>query len=434
LSPPFPTKFRASNTRFAPRSALSDEKENEMVGRSARLGFAAGLLFALAPTLASAATCGRDAAGFDGFLASVRKEAAAAGISASAIDAGLAGVAYDPAIVRRDHGQGVFQQTFLTFSDRMVSADRMSRGKKLLATHAALLDRIERRYGVPGPVLVAFWGLETDFGSDLGKYRAPSAVATLAWDCRRSEMFRRELIDLLRIVERGDLKPSEMIGDWAGELGHLMFTPTDYFTYGVDADGDGRADVIRSVPDALSTAANFLKGLGWQAGEPWLEEVAVPAALDWSLADPENPLPRADWKRLGVTKAGGAGLAAGGPPAWLWLPMGRNGPAFLAYPNFQAYLGWNKAMVYSTTAAYYATRLAGAPPVSRGRGEVAALDPTQMKRLQTLLRKAGYTDDEPDGRLGSATRTAVRAAQIKLGLPADAWPSMELISALEGGR
>ncbi len=396
----------------------------------------------LAATLALALGCGaaqadsrcRGGAGFETWLAGLKAQAAAAGVSRAAIEAGLAGVTFDAGIIRRDHGQGVFQQTFLQFSDRMVSGDRMTRGTRLLQTHAALLKRIEAQYGVPGPVLVAFWGLETDFGSDMGKFRAPTAVATLAYDCRRTEMFTRELIDLLRIVERGDLKPSEMVGDWAGELGHLMFTPTDYYTYGVDADGDGRRDVIHSVPDALSTAANFLKGLGWRRGEPWLEEVRVPSDMDWSKADPSVTLGRADWRRMGVTRPDGADLAAGGPSAALWLPMGRDGPAFLTYPNFQAYLGWNKAMVYSTTAAYYATRLAGAPRVSRGRGEVKPLTTEQMKRLQGLLRRAGFSDDEPDGRLGNATRAAVRAAQMKLGLPADSYPSAELIAALEAAR
>ena len=400
--------------------------------RGALLAALLALPIGLAPAVAD--TSCRKGQSFEAWLAGIRRQAEAAGVSRAAIEAGLAGVTFDPAIVRRDNGQGVFQQTFLQFSDRMVSADRMSRGARLLETHAALLKRIEARFGVPGPVLVAFWGLETDFGSDMGKYKAPVAVATLAYDCRRSEMFTTELIDLLRIVERGDLQPSEMLGDWAGELGHLMFTPTDYRTYGVDMDGDGRADVIHSVPDALATAANFLSGLGWRRGEPWLEEVRVPAEMDWSRSDPSIDLTRAEWGRLGLARADGSPLAAGGPPASLWLPMGRNGPAFLTYPNFQAYLGWNKAMVYSTTAAYYATRLAGAPKVSRGRAEVKPLSPEQMRHLQTLLQRRGFTDAEPDGRLGNATRSAVRAAQMRVGLPADSFPTVELITALEGAR
>ncbi len=385
-----------------------------------------------APALAD--TSCRKGQSFEAWLAAFKRQAEAAGVSRAAIETGLAGVTFDPAIVRRDHGQGVFQQTFLQFSDRMVSGDRLSRGARLLDTHAAVLKRIEAQYGVPGPVLVAFWGLETSFGTDMGKYKAPVAVATLAYDCRRTEMFTQELIDLLRIVERGDLAPSEMIGDWAGELGHLMFTPTDLYTYAADGDGDGRHDVIRSIPDALATAANFLKGLGWRRGEPWLDEVRVPAEMDWSRSDPSIALSRAEWARMGVTRPDGAALAAGGPPASLWLPMGRLGPAFLTYPNFQAYLGWNKAMVYSTTAAHYAARLAGAPKLSRGRGEVTPLTTEQMKHLQTLLVRRGYSAEAPDGRLGNATRAAVRAAQMRLGLPADSYPTAELIAALEGAR
>ncbi len=393
-----------------------------------------GPLATVAPGEARADLSCRKGQSFEAWLAGFKKQAEAAGVSRAAIEKGLAGVAYDAAIVRRDRGQGVFQQTFLQFSERMVSGDRMSKGGKLLQTHVATLKSIEARYGVPGPVLVAFWGLETSFGTDMGKYKAPVAVASLAYDCRRTEMFTQELIDLMRIVERGDLEPSEMIGDWAGELGHLMFTPTDLYTYAADGDGDGRRDVIRSIPDALATAANFLKGLGWRRGEPWLEEVRVPAEMDWSRSAPEIDLSRAEWARMGVTRSDGSALASGGPPASLWLPMGRLGPAFLTYPNFQAYLGWNKAMVYSTTAAYYATRLAGAPKVSRGRGEVKPLTTEQMKHLQALLRRKGFSDDEPDGRLGNATRTAVRAAQMKLGLPADSYPTVELIGALEGAR
>lgn len=372
----------------------------------------------------------RTSGSFESWLDGVRREAAAAGISRAAIDKGLAGVAYDAAIIKRDHGQGVFQQSFLQFSDRMVSSDRMSKGPRLLRQHAELFRRIEAQYGVPGAVLVAFWGLETDFGSDMGKYRAANSVATLAYDCRRADMFRAELMGLLKVVERGDLAPSEMIGDWAGELGHLMFSPHDYARYGVDADGDGRADVIHSLPDAMASGANFLKALGWRRGEPWLESVQAPADMDWSKADPSTRASRADWASAGVRRSDGSALARGGPEAWLWLPMGRSGPAFLAYPNFDVYLGWNKAMVYATTAAYFADRLDGAPPLARGRGKPPTLTGDEVKRLQVLLARKGYSDEEPDGRIGSATRAATRKAQMALGLPADAYPDQALIAAL----
>ncbi len=372
----------------------------------------------------------RTSGSFENWLAGFKQEAIASGISRAAVERGLAGVAYDPAIIKRDHGQGVFQQTFLQFSDRMVSSDRLSRGPKLLRQHADLFRRIEAKYGVPGAVLVAFWGLETDFGSDLGKYRAPNSVATLAYDCRRAEMFRTELTGLLKVVERGDLTPDQMIGDWAGELGHLMFSPHDYARYGTDFDGDGRADVIHSIPDAMASGAAFLQALGWRRGEPWLESVRVPEDMDWSKADPEVRASRADWARAGVRAVDGSALPGGGPEAWLWLPMGRNGPAFLAYPNFDAYLGWNKAMVYATTAAYYADRLAGAPPLARGHGGVTPLTAEEVRRLQTRLVERGFSDEEPDGRIGQATRTAVRKAQIAVGLPADSYPDKALLAAL----
>lgn len=395
---------------------------------SLRTGVAAAML--LVASAAFAEVPCRTSGSFESWLDGVRREAAANGISRAAIERGLAHASYDPAVIKRDHGQGVFQQSFLQFSDRMVSSDRMSRGPRLLRQHADLFRRIEARYGVPGAVLVAFWGLETDFGSDLGKYRAPSAVATLAYDCRRAEMFRTELMGLLKVVERGDLDPDQMIGDWAGELGHLMFSPHDYARYGTDFDGDGRADVIHSIPDAMASGAAFLQSLGWRRGEPWLESVQVPAEMDWSKADPSVRASRASWANAGVRRGDGGALSSSGPEAWLWLPMGRNGPAFLAYPNFDAYLGWNKAMVYATTAAYYAARLDGAPALARGRGKVPQLTTEEVRRLQNLLVRRGYSDDEADGRIGSATRAAVRKAQMDLGLPADSYPDQALIAAL----
>jgi lytic murein transglycosylase len=372
----------------------------------------------------------RTSGSFESWLEGFKREAAAEGISRAAIERGLAGVTYDPAIIKRDHGQAVFQQSFLQFSDRMISSDRLARGPRLVAQHGDLFRRIEAKYGVPGAVLVAFWGLETDFGSDLGKYRAPTSVATLAYDCRRAEMFRTELKGLLKVVERGDLTPEEMVGDWAGELGHLMFSPHDYARYGTDFDGDGKANVIRSIPDAMASGAAFLQALGWHHGEPWIESVQVPAEMDWSNAAPEVRATRADWARAGVRRGDGGALASGGPEAWLWLPMGRNGPAFLAYPNFDVYLGWNKAMVYATTAAVYAARINGAPPINRGRGQVTMLGTEDVKKLQTLLRRHGYSNEEVDGRIGQTTRAAVRKAQAALGLPADAFPDQALIAAL----
>lgn len=223
-----------------------------------------------------------------------------------------------------------------------------------------------------------------------------------------------------------------MVGDWAGEAGHMMMTPTDYDRSGVDFDGDGRRDVINSVPDALASGASLLVHFGWKRGEPWLQEVRVPADLPWDQADLAIRHPRAQWARWGVAAAHGS-LPADGQPASLLLPMGRNGPAFLAYPNFQAFLGWNKAFVYATTAAYYATRLSGAPPVSPGNGPVTPLTTEQVRELQGLLVRRGFSREQPDGRIGNATRSAVKQAQMRYGLPADSYPTADLIERLRGG-
>jgi lytic murein transglycosylase len=394
--------------------------------------------------LASAVLCAVTAAGpalaascqtqsFERWLDGVRQEAAAQGVSATGL-AALNGLVFDPAIVRRDHGQGVFQQSFLQFSDRMAAAYRIQQGGVMIKRHADLFARIEKQYGVPAPVITAFWALESDFGTNNGKYPILRAVATLAYDCRRPDFFRTQLIDALRIVQRGDLRASEMIGDWAGELGPLQFTPSDYYKYAVDFDGDGRRDLIHSVPDLLASGANFLSNLGWKGGEPWLQEVRAPATVPWDQADLSIKHPRAQWARWGVTFADGRPLPADELPASLLLPMGRLGPAFLAYNNFQAYLGWNASLVYSITAAYLATRIAGAPPLHRGSPNIPVLSAAQIMEVQQLLVRQGFSKAPPDGKFGLTTRAGVRAAQMKLGMPADSYPTAELIERLRATR
>ncbi|HLN11455.1 MAG TPA: lytic murein transglycosylase, partial [Xanthobacteraceae bacterium] len=355
--------------------------------RSLRLRWATTVLLgaALGGQAAAAATGCQTGGSFERWLEGVKQEAVSQGISRQTLATALPQMTYDAGIVRRDHGQGVFQQNFLQFSDRMVSRDRLSRGPQMMQRHAALFAKVEKQYGVPPQVLTAFWALESDFGADNGKFSILRAVTTLAYDCRRPDFFRTQLFDALRILERGDLTISEMIGDWAGELGPLQFTPSDYYKYAVDFDGDGRRDLVNSVPDLLASGANFLVGLGWKRGEPWLQEVRVPDNLPWDQADLAIQQPRSQWVAWGVRAAHGAALPADTLPASLLLPMGRLGPAFLAYNNFKAFLGWNSAMVYSTTAAYLATRLAGAPPVGRGNGTVVNLDPTQIREMQQLL-------------------------------------------------
>jgi len=382
---------------------------------------------------AGAAPCEKDMS-FERWLDAFKKEATAQGISPAVIAAAAPHMTFDPAIIRRDRGQGVFQQTFLQFSDRMVGGYRMPTARKKMKLYAELFARVEKKYGVPAPVLTAFWGLESDFGADFGKYNIIRSLTTLAYDCRRPDFFRTQLFDALRIIERGDQRIDDMVGDWAGEFGGMQFTASDYYKNAVDFDGDGRRDLIHSVPDTLASAANFLVSLGWRRGEPWLQEVRVPENLPWDQADLNITHPRKQWVAWGVRPAYGK-LPPDELPASLILPMGRHGPAFLAYPNFQAFLGWNSAMVYSTTVAYFATRLDGAPVVDHeGAKRVTPLSTPQVVELQRLLLKHGYDIGKVDGKIGNGTRSAIKKAQMKTGLPADSYPTAELIERLRGGQ
>jgi lytic murein transglycosylase len=249
---------------------------------------------------AFAATC-QDPAGFDKWLNDIRREAAAQGISQAAINTGLNGVTYDPSVIRRDRGQRFFRQSFEQFRAKMVPAYRIQKGTALLRQHAGLLSRIESQYGVPGPILIAIWGLESDFGAARGNLPVMRSVATLAYDCRRTELFTDQLFSALKVIQRGDLSPSDMRGAWAGEIGQTQFMASSYLKFAVDGDGDGRRDLVRSIPDVLASTANYLKGYGWQKGGGW--------------------------------EPGSA--------------------------NFAALRQWNKSQVYAQTIGYFATRLAG---------------------------------------------------------------------------
>jgi lytic murein transglycosylase len=398
-----------------------------------RTFFGAVILLAgwLTSVSAQAAPC-RTSGTYQTWLTAFEREAAAKGISRSAIAAAAPTLAYDQRIVNIDRGQRVFAQTFLEFSGRMASAYRVQHGATLIKKYAAEFAYIGKQFGVPAPVIVSFWALESDFGANMGNYLALSAIASLAYDCRRSDRFRSQLFDALRLIERGDLRPDDMVGSWAGELGQTQMMPSEYYQYAVDYDGDGRRDLIHSVPDMLASTGNYLHGLGWRRGEPWLTEVRVPANLPWEQADLSIQLPRSKWAAWGVTFADGRPLPTDNIPASLLLPMGRLGPAFLAYQNFQVYLQWNNSLVYSTTAAYLATRIAGTPQMHPG-GPTPALRFAEVKEMQGLLVRAGYDVGNVDGFMGLKTRQAVKAMQVKYGLPADSYPTAELLARMRGG-
>ena len=381
-----------------------------------------------------AASC-HNGASFDRFLADLKQQAVAAGVSQRALGEAAPYLVYDQGLVNRDRGQRVFGQVFTEFSGRMAAPYRMQQGQARIKTYAAAFARAEKEYGVPPAVIAAFWGLESDFGANMGNLPTLRSLVSLAYDCRRSERFAGETIAALKIIDRGDLTPDEMIGSWAGELGQTQFLPTHYFNYAVDYGG--RRNLLSSADDVIGSTANYIaNGLKWRRGEPWLQEVRLttPANFPWDQADLTIRVPRSKWAQLGVKYPDGRLLPEDDMPASLLLPMGRNGPAFLAYANFAAYTEWNNSLIYSTTAGYLATRIAGAPPMQRPAGPVAQLPFNELRELQQLLVRAGYDVGKVDGVMGQQSRSAVKAMQIKFGLPADSWPTAELLARMRGPR
>jgi lytic murein transglycosylase len=375
----------------------------------------------------------RNSGSFEPWLAEFKKEAAAKGISHGAIAAASPYLVLDQRIINIDRGQRFFAQDFLQMSDKMLAGGRLPNGAAQMKKHQAIFAREDKDFGVPASVITAFWGLESDFGSGQGKDQAIKSLATLAYDCRRSDMFRGHLFDALRLIEKGDLRADEMIGSWAGELGQTQMMPSEYMAHAVDYDGDGRRNLIKSVPDVIGSTGKYLVHLGWKRGEPWLQEVRVPANLPWKEADLSVQHPRSKWVAWGVTRADGKPLPSDNMPASVVLPVGRFGPAFLAYDNFQAYLKWNQSLNYSLTAAYYATRLDGAPPMYKGSGNIPRISFEETRELQEILQRRGYDVGRVDGVLGLKSRVAIRDMQIKFGLAADGWPTAELLGRLRAG-
>jgi len=399
-----------------------------------RMGALLAVLLVVAPATAFGQANCRNTGAFEPWLAAFKKEAAAQGISPAAIAAAAPYLVLDQRIINIDRGQRFFAQNFLEISDKMLAGGRLPNGAAQIKKHQALFAREEKEFGVPASVITAFWGLESDFGSGQGKDQSIKSLATLAYDCRRPEMFRGHLFDALRLIDSGDLRADEMIGSWAGELGQTQMMPSEYMAHAIDYDGDGKRNLIKSASDVIGSTGKYLVHLGWKRGEPWLQEVRVPANLPWKDADLSVQHPRSKWAAWGVTRADGKPLPNDNVPASVVLPVGRFGPAFMAYDNFQAYLKWNQSLNYSLTAAYYATRLDGAPPMNKGSANIPKITFEETRELQELLQKRGYDVGRVDGVLGLKSRVAVRELQIKSGLPADGWPTAELLAAARTGR
>ena len=371
----------------------------------------------------------RNTVAFETWFAGFKKKAAAAGVSRQAI-ASIDGMPLNQTIIARDRKQGFFAQSFVDFQNKLATANRVQSSKRKVAEHRDTFARAKSDFGVPASFITGFWSLESDFGAGMGKFPIMPALVTLAYDCRRGEMFTEELIAALQIIDRGDMTPSGMIGSWAGEIGQTQFLPTRYLDYAIDYDGDGRINLFNNDDDVIGSTANYMKNLGWRPDEPWLEEVRVTRDLPWEQADLAIKLPRSQWAQWGIRRPDGGAIPADNLQASLLLPMGRNGPAFLAYPNFNVYTEWNQSLNYATTAAYLATRIDGAPVMSRGRGDTNGLDGPQTKQLQQILANRGYDVGKIDGLAGSKTRAAVKDMQLKLGLPPDSYATPELLAAL----
>ncbi|WP_103332396.1 lytic murein transglycosylase [Pseudotabrizicola formosa] len=386
-----------------------------------RIGLALALMSGPALAAPTLVPCGGT---LSDFTAAITAEAVAAGLPQEAARSYLTGARIDEGVLRADRSQGVFRMAFTDFARRLISQNRLEQGLALAARHATIFDRAATEYGVPKGILLAFWAFETDYGAVQGEFNTRDALVTLGHDCRRPELFQPQILAAIDLHAKGDL-PTDTTGAWAGEIGMVQMLPADILARGVDGDGDGHVTLKTSVPDALLSGARLLQHHGWRAGQPWLAEVAVPAELDWALSGLEVQLPLADWQAMGIV--GRDALPEG--VASLILPQGRRGPAFLAYPNFRTLFEWNQSFTYVLTAAYFATRLEGAPVFAAGNPE-PGLDDAQMMRLQEKLAALGHDVGRIDGILGSGTRAAVQQEQARLGLPADAWPTQALLDAL----
>ncbi len=369
--------------------------------------------------------CGGD---FYQFLEEIKEESLEIGYTEQIVNTFFDGVSLNPLVLEADQAQGIFLKPFNEFAPRLINNYRIYHGKKNLKKYSSTFDKIEKIYGVSRGVLTSFWALETDFGLVQGNFNTLDALVTLAFDCRRPQLFRPQIFAALELFTRNEFNPIETKGAWAGEIGMVQMLPKDILENGVDADGDGKINLQSSTSDALFSAARMLKSLGWQANEPWLQEVKLAQEIDWFETGTDKKKTIEEWKNLRITGKY-SDLPDGPGDASLILPQGRKGPKFLAYSNFNVFFQWNKSFIYVLTAAHFANQLEGSPPFTPGNPD-KGLNKNQMILLQTKLKKLGYQVGEIDGILGSKTRRSVQELQRTLNLPADAWPTIELLETL----
>lgn len=367
---------------------------------------------------------------FDAWMEGVRAEAAQRGFTSPAVEMALAGAQPLDRVLELDRRQPELTQTFWRYVDARVTDARIAQGQMYLDAYAPLLSAIGARWGVPPQVLVAFWGLESDFGRIQGDFEVVSATATLAYDSRRSGFFRQQLLAALELIDRGDLAPDAR-GSWAGAIGQPQFIPTTIRAYAVDYDGDGRRDLCGSLADVFASAANFLHSSGWNSRAGWGEEVRLPDGFDYLEAGLDVDKPVRTWQAMGVRRADGAELDGLDQSAALLLPAGVNGPVFLVRQNFRVILKWNNSVLYALAIGHLADRIAGgAPLVAQRLGDEVPLTRYDVVELQSRLGALGYEPGEADGVVGEKTRRAIRLFQRSQALPADGYADAGLLFQL----
>ena len=368
---------------------------------------------------------------FSQCISRLQQQAKNAGVSDITAEQVLGKVSPLPKILSYDRNQPEFVQTFTGYFSKRVTDWRVNKGREKLAEHREFLYKLTQKYGVPAHYLIAFWGLETNFGGIKGKIPTIAALTTLACDQRRSEYFSAELVQALLLLERENLDPAKMIGSWAGAMGHTQFMPTAYMKYAKDGDDDGKVDLWNNELDALASAAHFLQNLGWETGFRWGREVLLPEGFNYQLAGKSQPQPLSFWSQQKVTQVSGKALGDSNLKAALLIPAGHTGSAFIIYPNFDVILRWNNSEYYGIAVGHLADRIKGQSSLSKPLPELPNYTLTEMQQFQDKLNQLGFDVGEADGILGPATRNGVRGFQITVGLIADGYPSKETVEAVK---
>jgi membrane-bound lytic murein transglycosylase B len=373
--------------------------------------------------------------GFRDCLNNIKADALKQGVPAATVDRAFQGLTPDQKVVDLDNRQPEFSLTYAKYVGGTVSLDRIQKGQQKMAQHRALLDQLQAEYGIPPQYLMAFWGIETNYGTYMGDFRVVRSVATLACMTKRTVFFSNETVQALRILNTNHMTSEQMRGSWAGAMGNMQFMPSTFTKWAVDRDGNGKIDIWNSLPDAFASAANFLRGIGFKPGLPSSEEVMLPPGFPLDQADTTVEKPVKAWASMGVKKMNGGALPQVDDAASILLPAGFRGPAFIIYPNFKAVMNWNRSTLYALSVGILARQIAGGPPVQQSApADDAPISRDTVIDMQNRLARLGLYKDETDGLLGPKTRSALRLFQQQQSLPADGHPTQESIRRLQAVR